>query len=163
MKSSGQLPPDPITPGRRTKVVRILGRLTGGPARHACLLHERPANGVDTRLIICGLSDGEHDMRYLLSLTDKLLRLGALGRSVSALSDLRALWEAFRFLRRERPEIVHTHTAKAGAVGRIAARLAGVPVIVHTYHGHVFHSYFSPMKTRLYLAIERILGLLTTQ
>jgi len=163
MKSSGQLPPDPITPGRRTKVVRILGRLTGGPARHACLLHERLANGFDTRLIIGGLSDGEHDMSYLLSSTDNVLRLGEMGRSVSPLSDLRALWEAFRFLRRERPEIVHTHTAKAGAVGRIAARLAGVPVIVHTYHGHVFHSYFSPMKTRLYLAIERILGLLTTQ
>ena len=50
--------------------------------------------------------------------------------------------------RRLKPDVVHTHMAKAGTVGRLAARICGVPLIVHTYHGHVFHSYFSPTKTR---------------
>jgi len=86
-----------------------------------------------------------------------------MGRRVSLFSDVRALWKLFVLLRREKPEIVHTHTAKAGALGRVAAWLAGVPVIVHTYHGHVFHSYFSPTKTRIYRAVEKALGSITTQ
>jgi glycosyltransferase involved in cell wall biosynthesis len=66
-------------------------------------------------------------------------------------------------MRRERPHVVHTHTAKAGFVGRIAARLAGVPVVLHTFHGHVFHSYFSPTKSRLYILIERFGARLSTR
>jgi glycosyltransferase involved in cell wall biosynthesis len=64
-------------------------------------------------------------------------------------------------LRRQRPHIVETHTAKAGAVGRLAARLAGVPIIIHVFHGHVFHSYFGPAKTRFFLGVERALARLT--
>jgi len=77
--------------------------------------------------------------------------------------DLKALVALYRLLRRERPHIVHTHTAKAGFIGRLAARLAGVPVIVHTYHGHVLHSYYSPAITRLLRRMERVLGFLTTR
>ena len=150
-------------PDPRPKLVRILGRLTGGPAHHACLLHEKLTPSFDTRLVIGGLSSGEQDMSYLLSSGENVVRLDEMGRQISVSSDLSALWKLFWLLRRERPKIVHTHTAKAGALGRIAAWLARVPVIVHTYHGHVFHSYFSPMKTRIYLAIERVLGLITTQ
>src|SRR5262249_14290494 len=64
-------------------------------------------------------------------------------------------------MRRERPHIVHTHTAKAGFVGRLAARLARVPALLHTYHGHVLHSYYSPAKTRLLRGMEQALGVLT--
>jgi len=59
-------------------------------------------------------------------------------------------------MRRHRPHIVHTHTAKAGLVGRIAARLAGVPVVCHTFHGHVFKGYFGPMKTKLFIHLEKL-------
>jgi len=70
----------------------------------------------------------------------------------------------WRMLRRERPDIAHTHTAKAGTVGRLAAILAGVPVIVHTYHGHIFRGdYFGPAMTRVFLGIERFLGHFTTK
>lgn len=86
-----------------------------------------------------------------------------LGREIRPLRDLRALLKLIRLFRRERPEIVHTHTAKAGTVGRLAAVLAGVPVRVHTYHGHVFKGYFGPVKTRLFLAIERFLARFTTR
>jgi glycosyltransferase involved in cell wall biosynthesis len=61
-------------------------------------------------------------------------------------------------MRQMRPQIVHTHTAKAGTLGRLAARLAGVPVVIHTYHGHVFQGYFSPVRTRFFLTIERVLA-----
>ena len=71
--------------------------------------------------------------------------------------DCKALLELVRWFRRERPIIVHTHTAKAGALGRIAARLAGVPVCVHTFHGHVFHGHFSAAKSRVFLMMERLL------
>jgi len=77
--------------------------------------------------------------------------------------DLKALIALYRLMRRERPHIVHTHTAKAGFVGRLAARLARVPVVVHTYHGHVLHSYYSPAKTRLLRGMERALGVLTNR
>src|SRR5262249_53844214 len=81
--------------------------------------------------------------------------------------DLLAAWKIYRLMRREQPDIVHTHTAKAGAVGRVAGlmyrwltplALMGKPRrcrFVHTYHGHVFHSYYGPGKTKLFLAIER--------
>lgn len=85
-----------------------------------------------------------------------------LGREVSLRSDLIALWKLYRICRRERPDIVHTHMAKAGTLGRIAALLARVPVRIHTFHGHVFHSYFSSWKTRAFLLIERLLAYGTT-
>jgi glycosyltransferase involved in cell wall biosynthesis len=67
----------------------------------------------------------------------------------------------YRLIRRERPHIVHTHTAKAGFVGRLAARLARVPVVVHTFHGHILHGYYSPRKTQLLRRMERILARMT--
>jgi glycosyltransferase involved in cell wall biosynthesis len=149
---------------RRPKVVRIIARLNvGGPARQACLLHEKLADHADTWLIFGSLAAGEQDMSRLLASTQHTLRLPDLSREISLWADVRALWKVLRFLRKERPDIVHTHTAKAGAIGRLAAWLAGVPVIVHTYHGHVFRDYFGPWRSKMYVAIERALGRLTTR
>jgi len=148
----------------KPKLVRIIARLNvGGPARQACMLHQKLAPFFDTHLIIGGLADGEEDMSYLLSSDRNVLQLPQMSREISFWSDPLAFWKIFNFLRKEHPEIVHTHTAKAGALGRLAAWVAGVPIIVHTYHGHVFDGYFGALKTRMYLAIERILGRLSTQ
>jgi glycosyltransferase involved in cell wall biosynthesis len=87
--------------------------------------------------------------------------LPALGREISPTDDLVSLASMVRLVRRLKPDVVHTHMAKAGTVGRLAARVCGVPLIVHTYHGHVFHSYFSPARTRVFLTIERALGMAT--
>lgn len=83
-----------------------------------------------------------------------------LGREISFVSDFRAFWGLYRLLREFRPAIVHTHTAKAGLLGRLAARLAGVPIVVHTFHGHVLRGYFGPLKTALFRGLEKALALL---
>ena len=85
----------------------------------------------------------------------RMLRIPELTREISPLLDLRAVQRLTALCRKERPHVVHTHTSKAGIVGRIAARRAGVPVVVHTPHGHVFHSYGGRHKTRAFVAIER--------
>jgi glycosyltransferase involved in cell wall biosynthesis len=148
----------------KPKVVRIIARLNvGGAARQACMLHERQAPNFETHLIVGALAEGEHDMSYLLSSERNVLRLSRLSREISFTDDLAAFWNILKFLRKERPDVVHTHTAKAGALGRFAAWLAGVPIIVHTYHGHVFAGYFGALKTKAYLIIERLMGRISTQ
>jgi glycosyltransferase involved in cell wall biosynthesis len=82
-------------------------------------------------------------------------------RAISPVSDIAALWKASSFMRRYRPHIVHTHTSKAGLVGRLAALFTGVPVIVHTFHGHTFHGYFGRVSNGIFLAIERMLARFT--
>ena len=80
------------------------------------------------------------------------------------LHDLRALWEVIRWMRRVRPQVIHTHTAKAGGIGRLAVADAGrgPDVIVHTFHGHVFEGEFSPRESRFFARLERLLGRRTT-
>jgi glycosyltransferase involved in cell wall biosynthesis len=85
----------------------------------------------------------------------RMLRVSALVRDVSPRCDLLALRQLTRLIHRERPHVLHTHTSKAGILGRVAARRAGVPVVVHTPHGHVFHSYEGRLKTQLFVRLER--------
>ncbi len=86
-----------------------------------------------------------------------------LTREVNPMKDLRTLWWLLRFLRRERPVIVHTHTSKAGILGRLAAWLTGVPVVVHTPHGHVYYGHFGQVLSWLFLQTERLLARWTSQ
>ncbi len=109
-------------------------------------------------ILVTGLSDGAEG-----SLLDQARYEGVdihvlpqLVREVSPISDLIALAALVRIIRREKPAIVHTHTSKAGILGRIAARMAGAPVIIHTPHGHIFHDYFSRPKTALFIRLERL-------
>ncbi len=148
----------------RPKLVRIIGRLSiGGPAHQIALLHQAIEAEFDTVLITGGLFDGEACAEHLLHSTSRLHRVPAMRRPIRPLQDLLALIRITALLRREQPDIVHTHCSKAGALGRIAAVLAGVPLRVHTYHGHIFDQHFGPLQSRLYLAIERMLGRITTR
>ena len=79
-----------------------------------------------------------------------------LRRPVDVAGDCRALWQVWRLIRRLRPDIVHTHSSKAGFIGRMAARLAGVPRVLYTPHGHVFQGYFSAPVTRSFVVLERL-------
>jgi len=101
--------------------------------------------------------------RFLHSLGARYVLIHHLRRDVNAFYDLVALIRLFRLFRRERFDVVHTHTAKAGALGRMAARLAGVPRVVHTPHGHNFYGYFGAFASRLIVYIERFLGLFTNK
>lgn len=86
----------------------------------------------------------------------RLVGVPGLRREVGVCSDLGALASLVRLIRRERPAIVHTHTSKAGFIGRLAARLGGVPAVIHQPHGHIFYGYYGPRQTRLYVALERL-------
>jgi glycosyltransferase involved in cell wall biosynthesis len=158
------------------KVLRIIARLNvGGPARHVVWLADgMKSAGYDTLLVAGVVPSGEDDMSYVAAAAGIApVIIPDMSREIS-LKDALTTWKLFRLMRRERPVIVHTHTAKAGTVGRIAglmyrwltpAALIGKPRacrFVHTYHGHVFHSYYGPMKTRLFLGIERLLARLAT-
>lgn len=141
----------------RIRVLRLIARLNiGGPAIHATLLHERLNRARFQSTLVTGTeAAGEGNYLALHGRTADVEIIPGLGREIRPLHDLQTLSSLVRLMRRLRPHVVHTHTAKAGAVGRAAAILAGVPVIVHTYHGHVLRGYFSPAKTAVYRTIER--------
>jgi len=143
------------------KIVRIIARLNvGGPAIHVMLLSARlREHGYETVLVKGTEAPSEGDMLDVArELNVQPVTVPQLGREIRWWDDIVAFWKLWALIRRERPDIVHTHTAKAGLLGRVAAWLAGVPLIVHTFHGHVFHGYFSPGRTRLFVAIERWLA-----
>ena len=148
----------------KPKVVRIIGRLNvGGPARQVCFLHQALRNNFDTILIAGHLDENEGDMSYLLASGEGVRWIRSMSRPIRLWSDFLAFLRIVRILRAERPDLVHTHAAKAGTLGRVAAAILGVPVRVHTYHGHVFHGYFGRFQTRTWLAIERTLNRITTR
>ena len=154
------------------KILRIIARLNvGGPARHVVWLSDGLKDRGYETLLVAGLPpEGEDDMSYVAGAAgvDPLI-LSEMSREIS-LRDLVTAWKLYRLMLRERPDVVHTHTAKAGGVGRAAgimyrwftpSALVGRPRecrFVHTYHGHVFHSYYGPLKTKLFLMIEKMLA-----
>lgn len=158
------------------KIIRIIARLNvGGPAKHVVWLTRGLQDaGFDTLLVTGTVPEGEEDMSYFAHEAGvRPLYFPEMSREIS-LKDAVTIWKLFRLFQRERPDIVHTHTAKAGTVGRAAGllyrwltpgALMGKPrecKFVHTYHGHVFHSYYGRTRTRLFLAIERLLARLIT-
>jgi glycosyltransferase involved in cell wall biosynthesis len=152
--------------GGPVRVLRIIARLNvGGPAYHVSLLSGRmPANRYRTLLVAGNVGRGEASFAALAQRYGAELRtLDSLGPELDLRRDLRALRELVRLMRGFRPQIVHTHTAKAGTLGRVAARIAlgRRVVVIHTYHGHVLSGYFGPLKNALFRSIERVLGLLS--
>jgi len=152
------------------RITRVIARLNiGGPAVHiANLMAGLDPGRFESHLIFGQIGPGEGDMGYLepfVTARQKSLApptmIPELGRSLSPVRDLRTMAKLVPILRRQRPHIVETHTAKAGFVGRLAARLAGVPIVLHVFHGHVFYGYFGAVQTRTFIHIERILARLT--
>jgi glycosyltransferase involved in cell wall biosynthesis len=148
---------------RPLRIAIVIARLNvGGPATHVFELSAGlPRDRFTVRLIAGREGRGEAGMHYLaeeMGLKPEILP--ALSPHLGP-SDLVASLQLFRLFREWKPDVVHTHTAKAGAVGRAAARAAGVPVVVHTFHGHVLRGYFSPPAEAFFRAVERWLGRLT--
>ncbi len=158
------------------KIVRIIARLNvGGPAKHVVWLTEGLRNaGYESVLVAGTVPAGEDDMGYFAENSGvKPVFIPEMSREISV-KDLLTVWKLYRLLCRERPDIVHTHTAKAGTVGRIAGLLyrwatPGALIgrrrqckLVHTYHGHIFHSYYGQIKTVFFLLVERVLARVAT-
>jgi glycosyltransferase involved in cell wall biosynthesis len=142
------------------RVMRIIARMNvGGPALQAVtLLRGLPAAVFEQRLYTGFVGPGEADYIDLRAPGLQVHRVPTLGRRIRPADDARALAALIAEMRRFRPHIVHTHTAKAGSLGRAAAILARVPARVHTFHGHLLHGYFPPRTARLVVAAERLLA-----
>ena len=153
-------------PPSRVRVLQVISRLNvGGPAHDVTILSSRLDPLRYETVLLCGepgAVEGSLDhLAHARGVT--LRRVRALGPAVRPWNDLRALGALIRHVRAFRPDIVHTHTAKAGMLGRLAARIAlgRQPVVVHTYHGHVLRGYFGPVAEAAYRLMERGLGRLS--
>jgi glycosyltransferase involved in cell wall biosynthesis len=153
--------PDPEQPIR---VLRVIARLNmGGPAIHvASLAAGLESRGYHTTLVAGSLARGEDSMAFLADrLGVSVVSVPEIQREVSLMHDARSITRVAALIRETRPHILHTHTAKAGAIGRLAALSAGParpPVVVHTFHGHVLKGYFDTPRTALFGQIERALA-----
>jgi glycosyltransferase involved in cell wall biosynthesis len=147
----------------QVKVLRVITRMNvGGPALHVQILTDGLARrGYKVVLASGKCQPGEGDLPAELPPGREMIAIDHLARSISPLSDLAAAWKLYRLMRRERPAVVHTHTAKAGMVGRLAACIAGVPVVVHTFHGNSLSGYFSPRVSAVLRGIEKLLARFT--
>jgi len=147
------------------KVLRIINRLNlGGPTYNAAYLSKFLPEEFET-LLVAGMKDqSEASSEYIVeSLALKPRYIKDMFREINPIKDYPAYKELVQIIKEFKPDIVHTHAAKAGAIGRLAAYNCGVPIIIHTFHGHVFHSYFGKLKTRVFLEIERFLARRSTK
>lgn len=149
----------------RLRVLRVIARMNvGGPALQVTgLVRGLDPERFDHRVLTGRVGPDETDYIALRAADLSLVDVPDLGRSVRAGSDVRALAQVGREIRRFRPDIVHTHTAKAGALGRVSALALSVPAVVHTFHGHLLHGYFGPRVTQGVVQVERILAKRTTR
>jgi glycosyltransferase involved in cell wall biosynthesis len=158
------------------RILRIIARLNvGGPARHVVLqTRDLQDDDFQSWLIAGSVPEGEEGMGYLAEQSGVYpIYVPEMSRELSP-NDFVSLFKVYREIKRIKPDILHTHTAKAGAVGRVAGFMyrwltlgifSGKPrniKIVHTFHGHVFHSYYGRMKTWVFLTIERLLARFAT-
>src|SRR5580692_11680815 len=142
------------------RVMRVVARMNvGGPAlQSVMLMRGLPPDRFEQRLYTGFVGPDEADYVDLRAPGLEVHRIPALGRRIRLADDARALAALAAEMRRFRPHIVHTHTAKAGSLGRAAAILARAPGRVHTFHGHLLHGYFTPRTTRLVAASESMLA-----
>jgi glycosyltransferase involved in cell wall biosynthesis len=153
------------------RILRLIARLNiGGPAIQAITLSSELSRDQYQTLLVCGsLSPGEGDMTYLaLDKGVHRFTIKELGRNISLLDDLKSFFIIRKIIKRFKPDILHTHTAKAGTLGRLAALSLRAPNlkskkirVFHTFHGHTFHSYFSRPKTFIFILVERFLSRFT--
>ena len=136
----------------------------GGPTFNAAYLTKFMEPEFET-LLVSGMKDAaEESSEFIVKNLDlHPVYMPEMYRELNPFRDYKSYYKLRKIIDEFKPDIVHTHAAKAGAVGRLAAIHSGVPVILHTFHGHVFHSYFGSVKTRMFLEIERYLAKRTTK
>ncbi len=147
------------------KVLRIINRFNiGGPTYNAAYLSKYLSNDFETLLVAGEKDETEDSSQFILhELGLKPIIIPEMKREINLKNDRIAYQKIKEIIADFKPEIVHTHASKAGAIGRLAAYKMKVPVILHTFHGHVFHSYFGKVKTTIYKTIERNLAKKSTK
>lgn len=142
------------------RVLRIINRLNlGGPTFNAAYLTKYLEPEFETVLLSGMKDETEASSEFILdNLGIRPIYIPEMKREIDPFNDITAFKALKKVIKEFKPDIVHTHAAKAGTVGRLAAHSCKVPVVLHTFHGHVFHSYFSPLKTKLFIQIERHLA-----
>lgn len=156
--------PPTLLPDTRVKVLRIIARMNvGGPAvQISNLMRGLDPENFDHKLITGYCEEDEADYLETNAKDFSVERIKGLGRSVNLFSDVLCVFSIMKKIKEFKPDIVHTHTAKAGFIGRIASVLSGhKSKRIHTFHGHILHGYFSPSKTKIYIYIEKILSIFT--
>ena len=151
---------------KSVKVLRIITRMNvGGPAVQVSGLMRGFDQGLFEHELLTGYcASDEADYLEKVATDVQAIRIDGLGRSIKPRADLTALFAIIKEIRGFKPDVIHTHTAKAGVVGRIASIMSGQKSIrVHTYHGHLLHGYFGAGKTKLVVLIEEFLALFTDQ
>jgi glycosyltransferase involved in cell wall biosynthesis len=151
---------------QKIRVMRIIARMNvGGPAVQVSgLMRGFDAQVFEQELVTGYCAADEADYLEKVATDVKSVRIDGLGRSIKPRADLTALFAIVKEIRRFRPDVIHTHTAKAGVVGRIASILSGSrSVRVHTFHGHLLNGYFGAGKTKLVILVEKVLALFTDQ
>ena len=142
-------------------IASVIARLNiGGPAIQAVLATDALRRKGYRPLLLTGqVPAGEGSMEYLARDRQVApIKIASMSRRISWYDDLTTFGALVRIFYREKPAVVHTHTAKAGTLGRLAAMATGVPIRVHTFHGHVFQGYFPSSVTRIFLRVERFLA-----
>jgi glycosyltransferase involved in cell wall biosynthesis len=148
----------------KNKVLHIITRLDkGGSAENTFLtVTSLDKNNYDVALMSGPVENNKQDRRKEIEEYGiKYMFIPELVRNIHLINDLKALFKIFIFLRKEKVDIVHTHTSKAGLLGRLAAKAAGVPIIIHTPHGHVFFGYFGLLKTKIFILLEKLASRIT--
>ena len=142
------------------RILRIINRFNlGGPTHNAAYLTKHLPGDYETLLVGGQWDESEEGSKHILdAIGVEPLILPEMRRDIAPWRDRTAYRRVKQLIKDFKPDIVHTHAAKAGAVGRMAASEMGVKVIVHTFHGHVFHSYFGQLRTTMYKNIERFLA-----
>lgn len=147
------------------KVVRIINRFNlGGPTYNVAYLSKYMSPDYETVLVGGEIDESEAGSHYVLDgLGLKPIVVPEMRRSIGLKGDIVAYKKIKKIIKEEKPDIVHTHASKAGTLGRLAAASCGVPIVIHTFHGHVFHSYFGKLKTSIFKSIERFLARKSTR
>jgi len=146
------------------RVLHIITRLIVGGAQENTLLSVEGLDGLPEYevTLATGVDDGpEGDLLERARRTTRLVVVPELGRSINPLSDIAAFYKLYRLIRKGRYHIVHTHSSKAGVLGRLAAKLAGTPIIVHTLHSLVFHDYQPWAVNRLWWVVKKLCAPMT--
>jgi len=145
---------------KKIKILRIINRFNlGGPTYNVTFLSAFMSDKFETKLIGGGHENYEGDALFIphkYGVEPEIVK--SLQREIDFKKDKQALKEIRQIIKEYQPDIVHTHASKSGAIGRLAAIKEKVPIIVHTFHGHVFHSYFGKFKTQFYKSVERYLA-----